>query len=60
MKINPLNPMYMTGFNDGKRAAVNEFAKRFEELQNTKGIGPKTIEKMIEVMRLPVERVEKK
>lgn len=55
MDINPFNPLYLKGFHDGKRAAVEEFAKRFEKLQRTKGIGPKTIQKMIEVMELPIK-----
>ena len=55
MDINPFNPLYLKGFHDGKRAAVEEFAKRFEKLQRTKGIGPKTIQKMVEVMELPLK-----
>lgn len=53
--INPFNPLYLKGFHDGKRAAVEEFARRFEKLQRTKGIGPKTIQKMVEVMELPLK-----
>lgn len=59
MKINPLDPVYMKGYNDGfeagKRRAVDHFAEGFEKLQNTKGFGEKTIRKMIEAMELPVE-----
>lgn len=62
MKINPLNPFYMKGYNDGfedgKKRAVEHFAEKFEKLQNTKGIGEKTIRKMIEVMELPVDEVK--
>lgn len=54
-KIVPINADYWRGFNDGKRAAVNEFAERFERLQQVKGIGPKTLEKMVEVMELPLK-----
>lgn len=57
--VNPLERKYWEGFNDGKMAAINEFAKRFERLQEVKGIGEKTIRKMIDVMKLPVE-VKKK
>lgn len=53
--MNPLNPIYLKGFNDGKREAVKEFARRFEQLQHVKGIGPKTIQKMVEVMQLPIK-----
>jgi hypothetical protein len=60
MEINPLNPLYLKGFHDGKRAAINEFCDRFERLQQTKGIGEKTMRKMVEVMNLPLEEDEKK
>lgn len=59
MKLNPLDPHYMKGYNDGfeagKKRAVDHFAEGFEKLQNTKGFGEKTIIKMIEAMGLPVE-----
>ncbi|MBU8908537.1 hypothetical protein [Desertibacillus haloalkaliphilus] len=54
-KVDPLDPMYMKGYNDGKLAAVKGFARRFKKLQQTKGIGDKTIQKMVEVMELPIE-----
>lgn len=49
---------YNDGFEAGKKRAVDHFATGFEKLQNTKGIGEKTIKKMIEVMELPVEEVK--
>ncbi|WP_209121537.1 hypothetical protein [Alkalihalobacillus sp. BA299] len=62
MKIDPLNPIYLKGFNDGyeagKKVAVDYFADGFEKLQNTKGVGEKTIRKMIKAMDLPVDEVK--
>lgn len=69
MKITPFNPLYLKGFNDGRKAGIQEgkeatidhFIIGFEKLQKVKGIGPKTIQKMIEAMELPIEekKVEK-
>ena len=57
-KIDPLNPMYFNGyskgFEDGKKAVINHFSERFENLQQTKGFGEKTLMKIIEALDLPM------
>ncbi|ARK32155.1 hypothetical protein [Halalkalibacter krulwichiae] len=63
MKINNLSPDYMKGLNDGiqhvMKTACADFARRFEDLQKTKGIGPATIKKVAEAMNLPLEEEKK-
>ena len=57
-KIDPLNPLYFKGyskgFEDGKKAVINHFSERFENLQQTKGFGEKTLMKIIEALDLPM------
>ena len=57
-KIDPLNPMYFKGyrkgFDDGKKAVINHFSERFENLQQKKGFGEKTLIKIIEALDLPM------
>ena len=59
MKINPLDPKYSKGYNDGfkagQKATCKQFADGFGKLLSEKGIGKKTIMKMIKVMNLPME-----
>ncbi|WP_078428787.1 helix-hairpin-helix domain-containing protein [Alkalihalobacterium alkalinitrilicum] len=67
MKMNPLNPLYLKGFNDGaevgkremKDAMVDHFIERLENLYKVPGIGEKTIQKIIKALDLPVEEVKK-
>ncbi len=53
----------MKGLNDGiqhvMKTACADFARRFEDLQKTKGIGPATIKKVAEAMNLPLEEEKK-
>ena len=60
--FNKLHPMYFKGYNDGfeagKKAAVNHFSERFDNLQRTKGFGEKTLRKIIAALDLPVIEVK--
>ena len=64
-KYDKLNPLYFKGYNDGfeagKKAACERFADGFENLQNEKGIGKKTLIKFINAMGISeyVEEVKK-
>ncbi len=58
MKVNPFHPLYLKGHKDGRISTIKEFDKRFQKLQQTKGIGPKTLLKIVEVMNLPIEKKE--
>jgi len=62
-KIDPLNPMYFNGYNkgfdDGKKAVINHFSDKFENLQQTKGFGEKTLIKIIEALDLPMMEGDK-
>jgi len=62
-KTDPLNPMYFKGyskgFEDGKKAVINHFSESFENLQQTKGFGEKTLIKIIEALDLPMMEDEK-
>lgn len=48
--MNPLDPAYMKGFNDGQKEAVTKFhdflTERMESLITVDGIGKKTVEKV--------------
>ena len=61
-KYDRLNPLYFKGYNEGfeagKKAVINHFAERFENLQRTKGFGEKTLRKIIEALDLPVIEVK--
>jgi hypothetical protein len=43
------NQGFAAGFEYGKESAIRFFAERFERLLKTKRIGPKTIQRMIDV-----------
>ena len=62
-KIDPLNPLYFNGyskgFEDGKKAVINHFSERFENLQKTKGFGEKTLIKIIKALDLPMMEDDK-
>ena len=64
-KIDPphFNPLYFKGyskgFEDGKKAVINHLAKKFENLQQTKGFGEKTLIKIIEALDLPMMEDDK-
>lgn len=43
------NQGFAVGFKYGKESATRFFAERFERLKKTKGIGPKTLQRFIDV-----------
>lgn len=59
MEFNPLNPLYLKGFNDGEKASrkksIEHFEKGIDALQKMEGIGPKTMEKVAEAFGLEYE-----
>lgn len=59
MKINPLNPLYLKGFNDAEVASrekyIEQIEQRLNNLQKMDGIGPKTMEKVAEAFGLEYE-----
>lgn len=62
-KRNPvLQKAWMEGYNAGLKAGHKEacyvFAHKFEQLQEAKGIGPKTMKRVVEAMDLPLEEVK--
>lgn len=62
------NSPYNQGFHDGTKHGMNlarkvlalEFLQRLKELENVKGIGPKTFERVIEMLDVSVPLEEKK